>query len=99
MYRPHLGAVDPLAAGLAVLQSLPCYSQDVDDCIMGRSSQFPDCATLNAAWAANKDAMNKAVDAVPFCAAPASPTAGYVAAAAFGVTAGLLLSFALRGGA
>jgi len=59
-----------LAAGL---QALPaCYDRELDECVHGRPSKVPGCAAINAAYNASKandEAMEKAVDALPFCAA------------------------------
>ena len=79
MYSLSLAAValptpEQAAALLAAgLQALPaCYDRELDECVHGRPSKVPGCGAINAAYNASKatdDAMEKAVDALPFCPA------------------------------
>jgi len=79
MYSLSLGAAasitpEQAAALLAAGQrALPaCYDRELDECVNQRPSKLRGCAAINAAYNASKandEAMEKAVDALPFCAA------------------------------
>lgn len=71
MFRP-MGAVDPtLQAGIDALP--PCYSWELHECINPSKVQppelapFPRCAAVEAAYEADEDGMETAVDSIPFC--------------------------------
>lgn len=85
------------------LSLLPdCYSAELETCwgckpedaaCIGRSI-YPNCAYINAGWKADHAAIEKAIEALPFCAAP--PTRARQALLLGGATAvGLLLGLAL----
>jgi hypothetical protein len=61
-----------LSAALAELQSIKCWSQDAQNCSELKGS-LPgvDCQTLADGWIGDYDQMQAAVDAIPYCPAPA----------------------------
>ena len=109
LYSPHLaplGLATPdavvarnaaLAAGQAALRAQPCYSAELEACISAKTpTDFPNCAVIQAGYAVSVEEMNKINDGMPYCPLPAGPPiAHYVAAAAFGLAAGLFLGAVL----
>jgi hypothetical protein len=56
-------------AAMARLPSLlpPCYSADLDDCWYERSTTYPHCAEILAAYKEDEEAARAAVTALPNC--------------------------------
>lgn len=56
-----------LAAGVAALPR--CYGLETNNCLKERAGfpQTPGCDAINAAFIADWDAMDKAIDALPHC--------------------------------
>lgn len=81
-FVPHaLGAVTP--GGAAVLAQVPCYSQDLEDCINRINSNqppgTPQCSKWRELKEADLKAWNNAIDNMPYCPQPAeSSTASHL---------------------
>jgi len=72
-FVPHaLGAVTP--GGAAVLQQVPCYSQDLEDCIKRINANQPPGTPQCSQWRGLKEAdlaaWNNAIDHMPYCPQP-----------------------------
>ncbi len=62
-----------LAAGIAALPS--CYDQKFHDCWWDeRLDAFPNCATIQAAWALDKPRLEEMVHSLPICPCPKCTT-------------------------
>lgn len=96
LYAPHVApfgaAPSPaVAAGTQILRSQPCYSDELDKCINASApTGFPQCAEIRAAFAADVNTMNDVANQVPNCPLH-PPVSHYIAAAAFGMAAGLVI--------
>jgi len=99
LYRTHLGATTTaLQDGLAVLSAQPCYSRQLDDCMVGRNSALPGCTKIQAAYrdSANKTPLDAAIDRIPFCPAPEVEPIDCALAAVGGLAAGLLFAVVFK---
>lgn len=63
----------------------PCYSQELDDCLQGKSTSLPGCDAINELY----DLDERLIEQLPFCAPPRTPWGEMVAAAG----AALVLGF------
>lgn len=64
-----------------------CYSQELDDCVMERNLEYPRCDEIQRAYESDFDAMESAINVLPYCS---EKTRYYWAAAGAGV--GLVLA-------
>ena len=94
-------AISPAAtAAIAALSQLPCWSDQAHACVdTAGPSTLANCPAIRAAYvnpsAADRAALDAAVEAVPFCPAPSSQWMYWVGAAALGFAFGIVVARAV----
>jgi hypothetical protein len=88
-------------AAIAALTKLPCWSDQAHACVdTTGASTLPNCAAIRAGYAsgsaADKAAMDAAVDAMPFCPAPGGDWMMLVGVGALGLALGLVIGTASK---
>ena len=89
---------------IAALAKQPCWSQELHNCVdTTQPSTLVDCDVIRAAYvsptAADKSALDAAVEAVPFCPAPVTaptPWLLWIGIGAAGFALGVVLGRALK---
>jgi hypothetical protein len=92
------GAPSTATQAVLAVRQHPCWSQALQDCVDGKSSNtVPDCALIRAGYAADEKTVDAAVAAMPFCPEPdRAPWMIWGAAAAFGFVVGAFVGSSLR---